>query len=159
MIQSARLDSYFFKENSPCRNYFHIFYQAICKTFLLLCYCCGIWPGPTSWISLHVLQSIIKCDVFIFCNLFSSSLLHTFPYWFLWMVCTLLLCCKWFSGVACLSLTTEALTWIAALSEDDARTWVLILWIMPLALINILLPQHLPGIVWLSPTHSWEAVL
>lgn len=131
-------------------NHFHIFfYQAICKTLL----CCGVWCGPTSWISWRVPQSIIKCDVFICYNLFSSSLLHTFLYWILWMVCALLLCCKWFSGAACLSLTTEARCFI----RGEARTWVLILCIMPLALINILLPQHLSGIVQVSPTHSWEA--
>lgn len=104
-------------------------------------------------------QSITECDVFICCNLFSSSLLHTFLYWILWMVCALLLCCKWFSGAACFSLAAEASDVDRCFIRGEATTWALILWIMPLALINIVLPQHLSGIVRLSPTHSQEAAL
>ena len=104
-------------------------------------------------------QSITECDVFICCNLFSSSLLHTFLYWILWMVCALLLCCKWFSGAACFSLAAEAPDVDRCFIRGEATTWALILWIMPLALINIVLPQHLSGIVRLSPTHSGEAAL
>lgn len=92
------------------------FDQAICTTSHC-CYCCEVWHGPTPWISRRAPQSIIKCDVFICCNLFSSSLLHTILYWILWMVCALLLCRKWFSWAPCFSLTAGALTWIAALSE------------------------------------------
>lgn len=103
-------------------------------------------------------QSITKCDVFICCNVFSRSLLHAVLCRQLWKVHAPLLCYKWFSGAMCFLLNAQPLTCIAALSEAKAETPILIFWIMPSALINILLPQHLCRNC-AALTGSWEAAL